>query len=236
MGLILKYHLLDAFQGLFDGKVFKHRASTQGDNVAIQFYEDLYKVNRSLKYVDRVTRGISVVNRENQRQGVKARRGDGSFGEIIRYEAAVSELGYVVKRGPIATIEIGIEVKIIQRAMIRQIDRVINDLRAQVQQFKTKKGTAITIGVVGVNRAPHYVSYEGDRQWPTTGIGRHKHPYQEADETISKLNSLAAPHFDEFLIFEFVATNVPPYPFSWTNSIKVQRDYGAALVRVSKGY
>jgi hypothetical protein len=232
----LNYKLLEAFQGLFDGKIFKHRASTQGDTVAIQFYEDLNCLNRSTRYVDRVSRGISVVNRENRRQGVKARRGDGSFGEIIPHETPVTEPGYAVKRGPIATIEIGVEVKIIQKAMIRQIDRVINDLKGQVQQFKAKKGAPLTVGVVGVNRAQQYLSYEGDKQWPTTGIGRHKHPYQEADETISRLASLAAPDFDEFLILEFIATNTAPFPFTWANLVKTQRDYGAILVRVSNHY
>jgi hypothetical protein len=229
----LKYKLLDTFQELFDGKVFKHRASTQGDTVAIQFYEDLYYLNRSQKYVDRVTRGISVVNVANTMHGVKARRGDGSFGEIIPHEIPAIEPGYVVKRGPIATIEIGIEVKIIQKAMIRQIDRVINDLKGQVQQFKTKQGSPISVGIVGVNRAQHYVSYEGDTKWLTTGIGRHKHPYQEADETISRLNALAAPYFNEFLVLEFIATNTSPFPFTWANPVKTQRDYGAILVRVS---
>jgi hypothetical protein len=181
-------------------------------------------------------RGISVVNVANMRQGVKARRGDGSFGEIIPHEIPVIEAGYAVKRGAIATIETGIEVKIIQKAMIRQIDRVINDLKGQIQQFKAKQGNPINVGIVGVNRAQHYVSYEGDTQWPTTGIGRHKHPYQEADETISRLNSLAAPYFDEFLILEFIATNRPPFPFAWANPVKTQRDYGAILVRVSNHF
>ncbi len=229
----MSYKLLDTFQGLFDGRIFKHRASTQGDAVASQFYEDLYDLNRSRTYVDRVTRGISVVNLANTRQGVKARRGDGSFGEIIPHEIPLIEPGYAVKRSPIATIEIGIDVKIIQKAMIRQIDRVINDLKGQVQQFKAKQGNPISVGIVGVNRAQHYVSYEGDKQWPTTGAGRHKHPYHEADETIARLNSLAAPCFDEFLILEFIATNTPPFPFAWVNPVKTQRDYGAILVRVS---
>ena len=118
-----RYRLVAKFQALFDGKIFKHRASTQGDNVAIELYEDLYHLNRSQRYVQRVASGLSVVNRENKRQGVVARRGDGSFGEIIPHVSPIAEAGYVVKRGPIATIEIGIEVKIIQKAMIRQIDR-----------------------------------------------------------------------------------------------------------------
>ena len=45
-----------------------------------------------------------------------------SFGEIVPNVPPIIEAGYVVKRGPIATIEIGIEVKIIQKATI---DRLI---------------------------------------------------------------------------------------------------------------
>jgi hypothetical protein len=232
----LKYKLLDAFEELFAGKMFRHRASTQGDHLAVQFFEDLYDLKRSSKYVNNVATGLSVVNRENSRQGVKARRGDGSFGQIIPHEVAFAESGYVVKRGPIATIEIGIEVKIIQKAMIRQIDRVINDLKSQVQHFKAKKGTPITVGIVGINRAQSYVSYEGNTRWPTTGVGRHKHPYQETDETIRRLKSLAAPDFDEFLILEFIATNAPPFPFHWVNPANTQREYGAILARVSNRY
>ena len=50
------------------------------------------------------------------------------------------------------------------------------------------------------------------------------------------MNSLAAPYYDEFLVLEFIATNAPPYPFSWVNSTKTHRDYGAALVRISNRY
>lgn len=232
----MKYKLLETFRELFDGKVFRHRSSTQGDQVAIQFFEDLYDLNRSPKYVSRVDLGLSVLNIQNKRHGVNARRGDGSFGEIVPSAATISEPDHIVKRGPIATIEIGIEVKIIQKAMIRQIDRVINDLKGQVTQFKSRGGSPTTVGIVGINRAPHYVSYEADKAWPTTGTGRHKHPYQEADETISRLKSLAAPSFDEFLILQFNATNSPPYPFSWVDPKKTEMDYGAALARVSSQF
>jgi hypothetical protein len=134
--------------------------------------------------VTRVANGLSVVNRENKAHGIIARRGDGSFGELIPHETPLPEPGYAVKRGPIATIEIGIEVKIISKAMVRQIDRVINDLKGQVQHFKAKKGRPISISVVGVNRAQHYRSLEGQKEWVTTGRGKYKHPYQEADEVI----------------------------------------------------
>lgn len=233
----MAYRLLDEFRDLFHGKVFRHRASNQGDFVAIQFFEDLYKLpNPSSKYVSRVDQGVSVLNVQNRQHGVKARRGDGSFGEIVPHAQAIVDTGYHVKRGPIATIEIGIEVKIIQKAMIRQIDRVINDLRGQVAQFKSKHGQPITIGIVGINLATQYVSYEGEKEWPTTGVGRHKHPYQEADKSEARLLSLAAPHFDEFLILRFAATNSPPFPFNWVDPQKTNLDYGAVLARVSNRY
>lgn len=232
----MPYRLLDTFRDLFQGKEFRHRSAGQGDNVAIQFYEDLYVLARSSNYVDRVDKGLSVLNVQNRRQGVKARRGDGSFGEIVPNVTPISEAGYSVKRGPIATIEIGIEVKIVQKAMLRQIDRVINDLRGQVAQFKSKHGNPITVGIVGINTAAHYVSFEGNRAYPTTGIGKHKHPYQDAAESEARLLSLAAPHFDEFLVLGFKATNVPPYPFAWVDAKKTSLDYGAILARVSNRY
>jgi hypothetical protein len=118
----LPYRLLDTFRDLFDGKAYHHRISGQGDFVAIQLYEDLYNLGRSQKYLTRVNKGLSVLNVQNKRVGVKARRGDGSFGEIVANTPAISDPGYAVRRGPIATIEIGIEVKIIHKAMIKQID------------------------------------------------------------------------------------------------------------------
>src|SRR5437660_12674265 len=36
--------------------------------------------------------------------------GDGTFGEIIPGETSITDSGYIVARGPIATVEIGIEV------------------------------------------------------------------------------------------------------------------------------
>ena len=233
----MPYRLLDQFRDLFQGKEFHHRVSAQGDLVAIQFYEDLYNLNRSPKYVNRVNQGLSVLNVQNRRVGIKARRGDGSFGEVVPNVPAIADPGHAVKRGPIATIEIGIEVKIVQKAMLRQIDRVINDLKGQVDQFKTHSGTPITIGIVGINVAQSYVSFEGPgRQYPTTGFGKHKHPYQDADEAERRLRSLAAPYFDEFLVLRFNATNAAPFPFAWENPNRVNLDYGAVLTRVSSRF
>jgi hypothetical protein len=232
----LAYKLLATFRELFEGRVFRHRSSNQGKRVAFQFFEDLYDLGRSPKYLDRVARGLSVLNVDNTRVGVLARRGDGSFGEIVPNITPVVEPGYSVRRGPIATIEIGIEVKIIQKAMIRQVGRVCSVLNDQLNHFRRKRGTPITVGVVGINHAPHYVSYEGDKPWPTTGKGKYKHPYQEAGEAEKRLRDDAAPGFDEFLILHFAATNSEPYAFKWVDEQKTMLDYGAVLARVSRAF
>lgn len=140
----MTYNLLDAFRGVFEGQAYLHRRSNLGDWVAMHFYEDA--LGRSKRYVDRVDTGISVLNTQNRRQGIRARRGDGSFGEIVPQVNPIKDKGFVVCRGPIATIEIGIEVKILLKAMIKQIDRVINDLRGQVAHFKSRGGSPLCVG------------------------------------------------------------------------------------------
>jgi len=121
---LIEYRLLAEFRGLFEGKKYIHRASNLGDFVAMHLYEDLVTVNRSAKYVFGVTAKERVLNVQNRRKGIVARRGDGTFGEIIPGEIPTTDPGYKVARGPVATVEIGIEVKILAKAMIKQIDRV----------------------------------------------------------------------------------------------------------------
>ena len=142
----LEHRLLTEFRRLFEGKIYKHRDSSQGDFVAMHLYEDLITINRSPKLVGAaIKRKDRVLNVQNKRRGVSARRGDGTFGEIIPGETPITDPGYLVARGPIATVEIGIEVKTLAKAMIKQIDRVINDLRNQVAQFKRGGGNPICI-------------------------------------------------------------------------------------------
>src|SRR5580658_303885 len=171
-----EYWLLREFRRLFEGNIYKHRASNQGDFVAMHLYEDLVAINRSERLVSAIEGHDRVVNIQNRLQGVKARRGDGTFGEIVPGETPIVAPGYVVARGKIATIEIGVEVKILAKAMIKQIDRVISDLRNQVAQFKRSGATPICVGIVGVNQADQYVSYEGDRMYRTSGTGGFLHP------------------------------------------------------------
>jgi len=183
-----------------------------------------------------VARRERVVNLKNIRRGVKARRGDATFGQIIPGETSVEVPNYRVARGPIATVEIGVEVKVLAKAMIKQIDRVISDLRRQVDQFRRGGGNPVCVGIVGINQAERYVSYEGRRRFPTTGRGGFLHPSQEAPEAERRLLAEAAPALDEFLMLRFRATNERPFPFEWVNYKETRLDYAAALARISTHY
>jgi hypothetical protein len=119
--------------------------------------------------------------------------------------------------------------------MIKQIDRVIGDLIRQTQEFNSKGGQAICVGIVGVNFAQQYTSYEGDRAFPTDGR-KYKNPIQEAQDAISRLRQRAAPSFDEFLILSFDASNTQPHPFSWVDENQTLLEYSALLTRLSREY
>ena len=229
------YRLLDTFRGLFNGQAYLHRKSNLGDFVAMQLYEDLYELGRSANYTARVDAGISVLNTQNRRRGIKARRGDGSFGEAVPNSNSVWDQGYAVARGAIATIEIGIEVKIMMKAMIKQIDRVMNDLKRQAEAFGARGGNPACVGIVGINRAVHTTTYEGDRPFRTDGK-KYVHPIDEADVAEERLLQEVAPVFDEFLVLRFEAVNEAPFGFSWTDESATRLDYGAALVRLSHQY
>src|SRR5258708_19497931 len=92
-----EFRLLTEFRRLFEGKIYKHRSSNQGDFVAMHFYEDLITINRSPKLTDAaINRKDRVLNVQNKRRGVSARRGDGTFGEIIPGQTATTHSGYLL--------------------------------------------------------------------------------------------------------------------------------------------
>jgi hypothetical protein len=230
-----EYALLRAFRGLFQGSPYLHRNPTLGDFVASQLYEDLVALNKSTKLSERVHSHQRVVNLQNVTIGKPARRGDGTFGEIVPTAVAVTEKGILVARGPVATIEIGAETKILAKAMIKQIDRVIGDLIRQVDQFRKSGGDPICVGFVGVNHSTEYTSFERRRRYKTDGR-KNKHPAQEAPRAEELLTQKALPSFDEFQLLRFRATNVKPYPFEWVDLEKTRLEYGALLTRVSREY
>lgn len=202
----------------------------------MHLYEDLRYISRSSKFDSAVDERRSVLSGQNRTRGIRARRGDGTFGELVPGETPVVDSGFAVARGPIATVEVGVEVKILAKAMIKQIDRVIGDLRKQVDHFRRSGGNPICVGIVGVNHAGRTVGYEGDRATPTTGKDGYLHPIQEAAEAERRLRADAASSFDEFVVLRYRATNESPFPFEWVDYNATRQDYGAALVRISREY
>jgi len=230
----VEFQLLAEFQSLFKGRPYKHRSSTHGDWIAQFVFEDLYRLGHSQNLIERIGKHKSVLNASNRAHGVKHRRGDGSFGTLIPGDSALADPGFVVGRGPIANIEIGIEVKVLAKAMIKQIDRVKNDLRKQVIEFRRSDQRAVTAAVVGVNHAAVYRSFEGEREFTTEGR-KYKHPVSEAAAAITHIEQLR-PDYDELLILRFRATNLDPYPFDWVDAETTRKDYAALLVRLSRHY
>jgi hypothetical protein len=233
---VTEYRLLKEFRGLFAGTKYEHRRSNLGDFVAMHLYEDLVAIHKSDRYALSVESMSSVLNAQNKRKGIEARRGDGTFGELILGEKAILDPGYKVARGPVANVEIGVEVKILAKAMIKQIDRVKSDLAHQVQQFKRRAGSRnpICVGIVGVNHANVVTSWEGDRSYRTDGA-KYKHPVQEAKEATERLKEIAK-DYDEFVILPYRATNEPPYRFEWVDENDTRQHYVAALQRISNEY
>lgn len=231
----IDFHLLRKFRETFEGRPYLHRNSALGDAIASCLYDDIEMLGLSALLLARIAGGQRVVNQANTAVGKKARRGDGTFGELLPTAAAIEEDGSRIRRGPVANIEIGAETKILAKAMIKQIDRVVGDLSRQAEEFKKTGGNPICVGIVGVNYAEAYTSYEGERQWPTDGA-KHKHPIQEAAVAERRLLASARPCFDEFLILRFKATNTAPFPFEWVDLSVTQAEYSALLVRLTRAY
>jgi len=227
--------VLRVFRSLFEGQPYLHRDSSLGDRVASYLYEDLYSLSKSAKLRERIEARSRVLSAQNLTVGIPRRRGDGTFGERVPAAQAITDVGFAVARGPVATIEIGVETKILAKAMIKQIDRVISDLMRQTEEFKKRGGQAICVGIVGVNFVKQYTSYEGDRAFPTDGR-KYKNPIQEAEDAISRLRQRAAPSFDEFLILSFEASNTQPHPFMWVDEHRTLLEYSALLTRLSREY
>src|SRR5207247_3664373 len=113
-----KYRLLERFRNVFEGNQYKHRNSSIGDSIAIELYEDLHNLQKSAKLISRIEDHERVMNVQNVRQGVKARRGDGTFGELIPGEEALALRGLKVARCRIGTVGIGVEGKILSRELL----------------------------------------------------------------------------------------------------------------------
>ncbi len=231
----MAYKLLEEFRNLFAGTKYRHRDSSQGDRVALYLYEDPFDLARSPKFVAAVSSKLRVLNTENLAVGKRSRRGDGAFGERLPHVDPVSVPGMAVAFGKIATIEIGAEVKILAKAMRKQLDRVCTDLAKQVAEFRRLGGKPVCVGIVGVNWSQSYTSFEGSKKYETNGR-KYLHPSQEAASAERDLVDRVKTDFDELIVLRFKATNKKPFTFSWVNQTQTENLYGAALVRISREY
>jgi hypothetical protein len=228
------FKLLAAFGELFHGTVYKHRQSTLGNTVATHLYEDLYDHGGSQEFNERVATGQCVVNVAGSTRGVRARRGDGTFGTIVPGSQPLLAKGFIVRQGMVTLTHIGAEFKIIATAHLKQIDRVLNDLTGSATSLKEKSASAITVGFAAVNYSERWTGMEGTRSFPVER--KPQRALQESEETSRRLLQTARPAFDEFLLLKFRATNREPFPFSWLNPSGTAADYGAALVRIADLY
>jgi hypothetical protein len=227
--------LLAAFRALFDGVRYLHRVSNLGDRVSVELYEDLYALGRSTKLVASVNerrRGVGPANTAITPQ--RMRRGDGTFGELLEPARALAVDGFHVARGAVATIDCGAEMKVLNKAMIKQIDRVVNDLEKQVRQWQSVTRDVVTLAIVGINAAERTTGYEGEKTTPTDGR-KHKHPAQEAAIAEQRIRERIVERrtYDEVLVLRYRATNEPPYPFAWVDERQSEQAYRAALIRLS---
>jgi hypothetical protein len=231
----VNYKLLSRFRALFEGQKYLHRRSNAGDQVASFLYDDMFELGRSPKFVAAVQERDSVINIANVAVGRTARRGDGSFGERVPNVAAVVVPDHLVAFGSVAAVDVGIEVKILAKAMIKQLDRVGTDMINQAAEFRRHGGNPICVGIVGINRARTYVSFEGTREWPTDGR-KTPHPFQEAEQAERRLVPRIQPLFDEVIVLRYRATNIDPFPFEWVDAVATETEYAANLLRISREY
>lgn len=192
------FKLLASFEGLFLGRIYNHRNSSLGNFVAAHLYEDLYEASQSEKFRKRVDSRSCVVNVAGSTRGVKARRGDGTFGTIVPGSEPVVFPGFIVWHGMVALTEVGTEVKILAKSQLKQIDRVIVDLQSSAASLRAKSNRAITVAIGAVNFSEKYTGVEGSREFPIDRT--RERAAQEAEETSRRLLEQVGPSFDEFLV------------------------------------
>lgn len=228
------FKLLAQFTRTFQGGPYLHRNSQLGNRIADYLFDDLYELDPHSRLRSDVDAGRLALNPKGISPGLKARRGDGSFGPIVPGHAPRPFPGHSVPIAPTAEVDIGAEVKILAKAMIKQIDRVTSDLCGQAAHLRKKSPDALVVGIVGLNMADEYLSYEGDREYPTGTYG--PHPVQEAHEAERRLLADAEPCYREFLVLPFRATNRPPFAFEWVGADRIRDGYASILIRLLRAY
>jgi hypothetical protein len=227
--------LLGAFERTFKGQPYLHRVSTTGDRLAAYLYEDLYSYcaesTSGGSYVRRLDAADIVLNTLNRVTGRRSRRADGTLGARVPSEAPDRLKERHVAQAPVATLQIGIEFKIVATKMTAQMDRVATDLRNQAHEFAQLNSKAIKVAIVGVNHANEYEGHEGERTYRAR-----RAPAAEAAQVIQFVVGRVEKEFDELILLRYAATNIAPYPFNWVDGAATRRDYSAAILRIADLY
>ena len=124
--------LLRAFERTFDSGPYLHRKQNLGNIIGERMYYDLRETKVSKAYNDALLSGGFGLNRDVRIAGREARRGDGAFGRFILGQkivphATISGETQPLTRAPIAQVQVGVETKILAKAMIKQLSRVLTD-------------------------------------------------------------------------------------------------------------
>lgn len=224
------YRLLQAFRSTFERVVYKHRNSTVGNRIGRELFEDLVRHEVSAALLDHVRDRRCVVSRGGKIHGRLIRRNDSVFGRPPAGVVVAAPMSrFAVPEGAVAEPRIGCEVKILAKAQLKQIDRVLSDLENFALRMNRLNRKCVNVAVVGVNHESDYVGYEGERTFRGR-LGR-----EEPAAVIGRLAGLSD-YYDELLILGFRATNQDPFPFRWIGPRKIELDYGAALTRVGERY
>ena len=227
--------LLRQFEETFRGHAYRHRVSTVGDALASTFYEDLLEycveTGDGGAYAERVQSGAVVLNTLNRVTGRRGRRADGTLGARVPSEIAEWMPERRVARAPVATLQIGIEFKILATKLTAQMDRVATDLRNQAEELTQINPEAITMAFVGVNHAHAYEGYEGTRTFRAK-----RAPAAEAEAACQFIYGRVRASYDELLVLRFSATNIEPFPFDWVDAAVTRREYSAAVLRAGELY
>src|SRR5437867_2825570 len=77
-----------------------------------------------------------VVNAGNRITGQAARRGDGTFGELVPNMVAIIAPSFTVARGPVGVLEVGAETKIFSTALGKQQRERVGDINGQADTFR----------------------------------------------------------------------------------------------------
>lgn len=114
------FRLLNRFEETFRNGPYLHRNSQLGNRIADFLFDDLYLLDTASRFRLDIDAGRVVLNPKGVSPGLRSRRGDGSLGPIVPGHSPQPYAGHAIPIGPTAEVDIGAEVKIVAKAMIKQ--------------------------------------------------------------------------------------------------------------------